>query len=471
MHTAHFLMGFGLLLMVLIGAYAARYYHTQRTLFYLLLAFFTMAFAIVIYTTDWIYFIIAWEGVTITTTAMIMWAERRLAAQYFLIQFTGSNILFFAIIMALREGYGMVSPIEEPWLQILFIFGLGTKSALLGLHFWLPPVHSRAHTPVSALLSGWSVNLGFVMMLRLLPEGNSVLFFTGLAMIFYGGARAFLSTDYKVLLAYSTLSQLGYIALGVGSGTVLGQMGAVLHMVVHGIAKTTLFLGSGLWEKECRGRIIYRFGQAFYHHPVNAVNTIVGFSSLMGMVFLAGFHTKNLIKHGTAEIYAVGFFLYGATLITVLYAMRFLWWGILKDIVTKTAQKSREKVSCYYRAGAYEKAPLMIGSLLLLVFGIYPPLIYMLMGVEDPQVVILWWPTMIENIFFLLGGVALLAVTKGLFFPVRPVPSLNRMLELVVTGTRKLSNGVYHLVFPSFQYQLLWIPLIILFFLIWINFS
>ena len=468
--ASHFLMGFGILLMLLIGTYASRYYQVQRNLFYLLLAFFTLSFGVVIYTTDWIYFLIAWEGITIITTAMILLAERRLAAQYFLIQFVGSNILYFAIIMALGEGYSNIVPLEEPWLQMLFILGLGTKSALLGLHFWLPPVHSRAHAPVSALLSGWSVNVGFVMMLRLLPEGNNILFFIGLAMIFYGGAMAFFSTDYKVLLAYSTLSQLGYIALGIGSGTLLGQIGAVLHMVVHGIAKTTLFLGSGLWEKECNGRIIYRFERAFYRHPVNAVSTIAGFSSLMGMVFLAGFHTKNLIKHGTEDIYATGFLLYGATLITVLYAMRFLWWGILKDMVMKSVQNRREKITCTYPPSVSEHVPLIIGTALLLAFGIYPPLMYMFLQLEDPGIVILWWPTMIENILFLVVGIALLALTEGLFFPLKPVPSLNRMLGLVITISQKVSNSIFQLLFPSFQYQLLWIPLIILFLLLWTNF-
>ena len=149
---------------------------------------------------------------------MLLWGGNKIARIYLIIQFIGSNFLLYIVLMIMNAGYTTIGPIDDFNLQLLLIIGVGVKSAIIGLHFWLPIVHSRAPSPVSALLSGWVVKLGFILLLKTVLTGNIALFYIGLAMVIYAGIKAILATDYKVMLAFSTISQLGFIAIGIGSG-------------------------------------------------------------------------------------------------------------------------------------------------------------------------------------------------------------------------------------------------------------
>ena len=201
--------------------------HIQRKQgsFYLLNIVFLISFVIMIFTSRWIVFIVVWEIISLSTALMLLWENKGLTNQYLIIQFLGSSILIFVILLAVQNGYTEIMPVREFWLQNLFVLGLGMKSAVFGFHFWLPAVHSQAPTPVSAILSGWVVKLGFIMYLKLIPAGNNLLLILGFLMIFYGGIKALIVSDIKVILAYSSISQLGFIALGIGTGTVYGFWG------------------------------------------------------------------------------------------------------------------------------------------------------------------------------------------------------------------------------------------------------
>jgi NADH-quinone oxidoreductase subunit M len=418
---------------------------------------------------------------------MLLWKDKIIARQYFIIQFIGSSFLLCVILIAINQGYPELGPISETWLQNLFIFGLGIKSAIFGLHFWLAPIHSMAPAPVSAILSGWVVKLGFITYLKIIPEGNNLLLYLGFLMIFYGGIKALLATDYKVLLAFSSISQLGFIALAIASGTIYGYLGAVFHIIAHGLAKTTLFIGSGYWLKEYGTRSIYKFRSAWKRQKLNSLTTLISFSSLMGLPLLAGYNSKYLIKHGFEGELVLTVLLSAASIMTVLYAARFLRWGLLD--FNKNDNTVNNGKSNNYLLAINEKFSILPPVILLIFLGTFP---FLLINLLDNNVYHFHLLTGIKNIiFYLLIGGALLYKLEWIKVAEKTPPSLNKYFKqsykLIYALSIKskefdadvffetflyqklynFSRWLYNKVFINFQLQLLWIPLFILLLLVW----
>ena len=141
--------------------------------------------------------------------------------------------------------------------SVLFLMGFGLKAALVPFHAWLPDAHSSAPTPISAMLSGLLIKvLGVYVIARIFfnvfgitPKLSIILISLAVISMVMASFLAFGQTDIKRLLAYSTISQVGYIMLGLGVGTPLAMMGALFHLFNHSIAKSLLFLNSGSIEE------------------------------------------------------------------------------------------------------------------------------------------------------------------------------------------------------------------------------
>jgi hydrogenase-4 component F len=143
------------------------------------------------------------------------------------------------------------------WLKAAFVLalvGFGTKMGFVPLHTWLPDTHSQAPSPVSALLSGALLNCAFLAILRFFQvclasgEGEFAgVLLIGLGLLSIGVASALLvgQRDYKRLFAYSSIENMGIVAVGVGLGGTAGSFGALLHAVNHSLCKAGLFLLAG----------------------------------------------------------------------------------------------------------------------------------------------------------------------------------------------------------------------------------
>ena len=139
------------------------------------------------------------------------------------------------------------------WLKISFAFvlvGYGTKAGLAPTHTWLPDAHSEAPAAVSALLSGTLLNCALLGILRFFqilrpteayPFARGVLLLTGLLSLFVCAVYIFAVKDYKRMLAYSSMENMGIIAVGVAAGGI-GVLGALVHLICHSLAKSSLFL-------------------------------------------------------------------------------------------------------------------------------------------------------------------------------------------------------------------------------------
>ncbi|HVN67783.1 MAG TPA: proton-conducting transporter membrane subunit [Candidatus Sulfotelmatobacter sp.] len=186
---------------------------------------------------------------------------------------------------------------------LLFIAGFGTKAALMPFHFWLPDAHSAAPAPVSAILSGVIIKaLGVYALARVLfnvigltPHLAFLLTTLGLISIIFGGLLAVGQWDMKRLMAYSSISQIGYIFLGLGLATPLGILGALFHLFNHALMKSLLFLNAGAVEQIAGTRDLRELGGLRKKLPATATTSLIGTLAISGVPPFNGFWSKLFI--------------------------------------------------------------------------------------------------------------------------------------------------------------------------------
>jgi NADH-quinone oxidoreductase subunit M len=318
-----------------------------RSLFFVVTIFFNISFSLVITTNNWFIFMIGWELATLSTSLMLAWDNKNIAWEYFVIQFIGGSFLILTVLTAYTNGYQNIGTVNEFWLQLMFIVGLGVKSAIIGFHLWLPYIYKQASTQFCALSSGLVAKLGYISLLKIIENGNRLLLYLGLIMIFYGGIKALEEKNYKLILAYSSISQFGFITLAIGSGNIYGYYGAVLHIIAHAFAKSTLFNGAGNWIREFKSTSIFDFKRCELRQKINALSTILSFLSLMAFPFFIGYNSKHLIKYSLSEIPMFEFLLHLGSILTVAYSLKILWVIIFKDLKESNFNFKTEIESVY----------------------------------------------------------------------------------------------------------------------------
>jgi multicomponent Na+:H+ antiporter subunit D len=185
----------------------------------------------------------------------------------------------------------------------VFLGGLFIKGGIVPFHGWLPDAYSTAPSSVSVLLAGIITKVsGIYTVIRIVTSlfgfgfGIShILMFVGTFSILVGAFAALGQSDFKRMLAYSSISQVGYIILGFGTGTPLGVMGAVFHLFNHAIFKSLLFVNSAAVEKEAGTIDMDKLGGLSARMPVTGATSVIGFLSTSGIPPLAGFWSKLLI--------------------------------------------------------------------------------------------------------------------------------------------------------------------------------
>jgi multicomponent Na+:H+ antiporter subunit A len=221
---------------------------------------------------------------------------------------------------------------------ILVLVGAFTKSAQFPFHFWLPGAMA-APTPVSAYLhSATMVKAGIVLMARMSPIFGDldiwrwlVVLAGGITMIL-GGVRAMYATDAKLLLAHSTVSQLGFLGILAGIGIPGATYAAVVHLAAHAVFKAALFLSVGAVDHAVGSRDIRTLSGVGRQMPLVATLATLSAASMAGVIPLFGFATKEkalavLLKAddtvGAVGNVALGFVVVGAVLSTA-YSVRFI---------------------------------------------------------------------------------------------------------------------------------------------------
>ncbi len=184
-----------------------------------------------------------------------------------------------------------------------FITGLSIKGGLVPFHGWVPDAYMSAPAPASILLAGMVTKAcGIYTIIRLATavftiEGpiQLTLLALGVISLVSGALLAIVQSDFRRMLAYSSISQVGYIILGLGAASPLGTAGAVFHLFNHSIFKTLLFVNASVVEKETGTRVMDDLGGLSNQMPVTGATSVVGLLSTAGIPPLSGFWSKLMI--------------------------------------------------------------------------------------------------------------------------------------------------------------------------------
>ncbi|MCW8820125.1 MAG: NADH-quinone oxidoreductase subunit M, partial [Ignavibacteriaceae bacterium] len=222
------------------------------------------------------------------------------------------NHTFSMVAMASQENYipgSILGPESTGWRYAAFIvlfIGFAIKVPMFPFHTWLPDAHVEAPTPISVILAGVLLKLGTYGMMRInfpfFPEvfqaSLYVIAVFGAINIIYGAFCALAQQDLKKLVAYSSISHMGYVLLGLAAGNTEGMAGALYQMFNHGTITAMLFLLVGVIYDRAHTRQIDKFGGLASYMPVYAgVVTIAWFASL-GLPGLSGFISEAFVFVG-----------------------------------------------------------------------------------------------------------------------------------------------------------------------------
>ncbi len=270
----------------------------------------------------------------------------------------------------------------------LFIAGFGLKAALVPFHAWLPDAHPSAPAPISAMLSGVLIKtLGVYALTRVVFNVFGISISTGWLLIALGllsmVAGAFLAIgqwDLKRLMAYSSISQLGYVVLGIGLGGLiiaeggnlawasLAILGGLFHLVNHAVYKSLLFLTSGSVEMSTGTRQMRQMGGLAEKMPVTRATCIIASASIAGIPPFSGFWSKLILVVAAIQasfywVAAIIVFVSLCTLIMYLKVQRYVFLGELPE----NLQQSKEAKNSMLVAMIFLACLCVLMGLLVLV--------------------------------------------------------------------------------------------------------
>ena len=344
---------------------------------------------------DLVLFYVFWEVMLIPMYFLIgIWGgERKIyaAIKFILYTMVGSLLMLVAILYLffangavsfelsdiaenIASGALGLTQAEELWLFMAFLLAFAIKVPIFPLHTWLPDAHVEAPTAGSVILAGVLLKMGVYGLLRfclpLFPRAaiETAPYIAVLALIgiIYGALVAMVQPDLKKLVAYSSVSHMGLVVLGIFAFTIQGLQGSTLQMINHGLSTGALFLLVGMIYDRRHTRLISEFGGLAHVNPMLAAAFMIVTLSSIGLPGLNGFVGEVLVLVGTfvrnktfAAVAALGMIL-GA--VYMLWMYQRVFFGKL----TYPAHPGMSDI------GARERCILLPIVLLMLLIGVYP---------------------------------------------------------------------------------------------------
>jgi len=348
---------------ILVGIYSIGYMRDwkHKLEYYFLITLFILSMIGLVFSGNLVLMYIFWEITAICSWRLIGFSREeehlKRADKAFIITYFGSVLMLvgFAIIYSQYNTLDLNNLKNKPIAtlpMILLLLGMFAKSAQLPLQIWLPDA-GVAPTPVTALLhAAVLVKIGVYAFVRIFnftfmfPQDTGILniiISVVIISILASAGAALVENDIKRILAYSTISQIGYILLGFLMNNAMGIIGGLFFILTHGIGKAGLFLSAGVVESNTHIKDIRKLGGLHKNMPVTSMSYLLSALSIIGIPPFSGFFAKLMIIISIVQngYYIVAILAIFGAVLTMLYLFRlyncvFLGEQVFSDLKEKT---------------------------------------------------------------------------------------------------------------------------------------
>ncbi len=412
--------------------------------YYGLLLIFVGSMEVAVFAGDLFTLFLGWEFMTLSAFFLVMLDNReesvRAAIKYLAMSEAGALCMLLSMVSLFYlkgtldiAGLSRLSfePRTTHLLLLGFLAGAGVKAGMVPLHTWLPDAHPAAPSPVSALLSGVMIKVGIYVIIRVFWQmfapvvtWQFILCTLGSLTVIIGVMMALVQHDAKRLLAYHSVSQVGYMLLGLGTGMAAGVAGALFHLINHALFKGLLFLCVGAIIYETGTRELDRLGGLGRKMPLTFAACLVAALSISGVPPLNGFASKWMVYQGIVQMGMTGadrtaqlwplwltcaMFGSALTLASFVKLLHSIFLSRLPDDLERSKEVSR-----------WQTVPMMVLALLCVFFGVFYRvplewLVYPALGIpggrEIPSGT---WDSVLATVLIIIGlGVGLAILLSG----------------------------------------------------------
>ena len=369
---------------------------TQMGLYFALFLTFTMGMVGTVLSTNLIEFYVFFELMLVPAFFLIALygysTRKRVSLMFFFWTHVGAVLLLLGMLaMGLFAGgfdfdtiKSNVSKIPSQWMTLIVfavVIGIAVKLGAFLLHIWIPHTYAESPTPISALIAGPMSAIGVYALLRIWIDLLAVSYsdysiyinFWGVITMIYGGAMALMQDDIKKLLAYSSISHMGYIIFGLGSQSILGVTGSALMWIPHALGETILFLMAGSLILRTGTRSMSNLGGIARKMPYTATIAMIAILTMIGVPPTSGFMAEwilftGALQTGTENMDSLRVILFSLAILTTILTSAYLLVMYKKIFFGKISPRF-EKLRDVNR---YAILPMAFLAGVTLFLGVYP---------------------------------------------------------------------------------------------------
>ncbi len=383
----------------------------RQSQFYGLMLLMEVALLGVFVALDFFLWFVFWEGVLIPMYFLIgIWGgpRRKYAAIKFLIYTNVASLFMFLGLFALIFGLGdSITTLSLPAIAqalqsgalggfaglsagtlktaafVALFAGFAVKVPIVPFHTWLPDAHVEAPSPVSVILAGVLLKMGtyallrfnFTMLVDVAQQYAEIIAALGVLSVIYGAMLALAQRDLKRIVAYSSISSMGYVILGLVAWTPHAVGGATFQMISHGLISGLMFMVVGVLYNSTHTRMVGDMSGLADRMPVTVGIFVAAAFGYMGLPLMAGFAAEVLVFIGSFQstVLSAAPLFTAAAMFGIVIVAGYLLWAMQRTLFGPFRLETDYEVG---RAPLHEVAPPFVLLLLVILLGVHPDLIY-----------------------------------------------------------------------------------------------